>query len=372
MADVLFVAPDLSPGGVGRCVTFIADALPLEGLETDLFLLRRFSGEYKVSNSNVTHALPVITTPWRFRSALPLAFWRLLIHLRNEPPAVVCSHGLLCNTLVAVASTLSMRRYATVAVEHNSPSVHYSGSALQWMKRWLARYSYARHDLVVGVSKGVVRDLSAMFPSMAGKFRHVYNGIPLDQVRRLASCTRPPAGDPGIFHIVAIGRLDALKDFNTLIEAAEILDDPRIAFTILGDGPERTALQRRISASRSRSKVTLAGYVANPFPVLAHAYAFVSTSRRESFGNAMVEALCLGVPVIAADCPHGPAEILADGRYGMLFPVGDACALAAAVLRLVEDPDQHERLATMAPDRAAEFSLEQHRRSVAALFNPLL
>ncbi|OVZ58494.1 glycosyl transferase [Pigmentiphaga sp. NML080357] len=372
MADVLFVAPDLAPGGVGRCVTFIVDALPQEGLETGLFLLRRFNGEYKIRNAPVTHALPAMPAAWRFRSALPLAFWRLLIHLRNEPPALVCSHGLLCNTLVAVASMLSMRKYATVAVEHNSPWAHYSGSPLQRLKRWLAHFSYSRHDVVVGVSKGVVRDLSTMFPSLAGKFRHVYNGIPVDEVRRLASCAPSTPLQPGVLQFVSIGRLDALKDFKTLVDAAEILDDPRIAFTIFGDGPERKTLQQRIAASSSRSKVTLAGHVSNPFPALARAYAFISTSRRESFGNAMVEALSLGVPVIAADCPHGPAEILANGRYGVLFPVGDATALAAAIRRLIDHRQEHDRLALVAPGRAAAFSLEQHRRNVAALFNPLL
>jgi len=372
MADVLFVAPDLSPGGVGRCVMFITDALPEEGIDTALFLLRRFRGEFKVRNPSVTYALPETPGPWRFRSALPLAFWRLLIHLRNDPPALVCSHGLLCNLLVALASMLSVRKYATVAIEHNSPAAHYSGSAVQRFKRWLARFSYAKHDLVVGVSQGVVRDLSNMFPSLAGKFRHVYNGIPIEEVRRLASCTPSMPPQPGVLEFVAIGRLDELKDFKTLVEAADLLDDPRIAFVVFGDGPERDALQRQIAASSSRSQVILAGHVSNPFPVLARAYAFVSTSRRESFGNAMVEALCLGVPVIAADCPHGPGEILANGQYGVLFPVGDAGALAAAVRRLVDHEGERDRLAQAAAERAAAFSLEQHRRNVAVLFNPLL
>ena len=84
----------------------------------------------------------------------------------------------------------------------------------------------------------------------------------------------------------------------------------------------------------SRTTVRLAGHIDNPFPTIARAGAFALTSVRESFGNVLVEALCLGVPVISTDCPHGPAEILDAGRYGLLVPVGDAPALAAAVRRL--------------------------------------
>ncbi|GAA4330578.1 glycosyltransferase [Pigmentiphaga soli] len=371
MADVLFVAPDLAPGGVGRCVAFIVDALPGHGLETGLFLLRRHRQAYAVANSRVAHALAGTPPGWRLRASLPLALWRLLRHLRRDPPAVVCSHGLMCNLLVAAARLLSRQRFASVAFEHNSPAVCYSGSALRRAARWAVRLAYPRHSLVVGVSRGVARDLAAMFPALRRKCRHLYNGVPLDEVRRQGAGAGP-APPPGVLQVVCIGRLDVNKDYATLVEAARLLDDPGIAFTVLGDGPQREALQRQLAARPSRSRVTLAGHADNPFPILARAGLFVSTSLRESFGIALVEALCLGVPVIAADCPHGPAEILAGGRYGVLVPMRDAAALAAAIRRLADDPAERRRLAEEGPARAAAFSLDQHCRNAASLFNPLL
>jgi glycosyltransferase involved in cell wall biosynthesis len=171
---------------------------------------------------------------------------------------------------------------------------------------------------------------------------------------------------------VAVGRLEAVKDYATLIDAAALLDDPGIAFTILGEGSEHAALQKRIDERPSRTSVTLAGHIDNPFPVIAGAGAFALTSIRESFGNVLVEALCLGVPVISTDCPHGPAEILDAGRYGLLVPVGDAAALADAVRRLAYDGDIREQLAARGPERADAFSLERHCRNVIALFQPLM
>ena len=243
------------------------------------------------------------------------------------------------------------------------------------LKCWLVSQTYRRHDAVVGVSRGVKEDLVSMFPPLRGKVRTIYNGVPLEDVREQSAAwpaPTPPDGAAAPYHVVAVGRLEAVKDYATLIDAAALLDDPGIRFTILGEGSEHAALQKRIDARASRSPVTLAGHIDNPFPVIAGAGAFALTSLRESFGNVLVEALCLGVPVISTDCPHGPAEILDSGRYGLLVPVGDAAALAAAVRRLAYDGEMRERLAAQGPERADAFSLERHCHDVIALFQPLL
>ncbi|MGH8815209.1 MAG: glycosyltransferase, partial [Achromobacter pestifer] len=203
------------------------------------------------------------------------------------------------------------------------------------------------------------------------KVHTIYNGVPLDNVRRQGARRQDNDGNAP-YHVVAVGRLEAVKDYATLVDAAALLDDPGIAFTILGEGSEHAALQKRIDERASRTSVTLAGHIDNPFPVIAGAGAFVLTSIRESFGNVLVEALCLGVPVISTDCPHGPAEILDAGRYGLLVPVGDAAALADAVRRLAYDGSIREQLAAQGPERADAFSLERHCRNVIALFQPLM
>jgi len=370
MPDVLFVAPDLH-GGVGRCVAFIVDALPEQGVDSGLFLLRSRNREYPVANPKVTRALPIIESPTKLRLMLPVAFMRLLAQIRRDKPAIVCSHGLLCNMLVVLARKLLGGTFRTVAFEHSSPAIHYGASRMRRLKCWLVSQTYRRHDAVVGVSRGVKEDLVSMFPPLRGKVHTIYNGVPLDNVRRQgAQRTQGDAAAP--YHVVAVGRLEAVKDYATLVDAAALLDDPGIAFTILGEGSEHDALQKRIDERPSRSPVTLAGHIDNPFPVIASAGAFVLTSIRESFGNVLVEALCLGVPVISTDCPHGPAEILDAGRYGLLVPVGDAAALAEAVRRLAYDAKMREQLAAQGPERADAFSLERHCRNVIALFQPLM
>ncbi|MNV59265.1 4-alpha-N-acetylgalactosaminyltransferase [compost metagenome] len=240
------------------------------------------------------------------------------------------------------------------------------------LKCWLVSQTYRRHDAVVGVSRGVKEDLVSMFPPLRGKVHTIYNGVPLDNVRQQSAGRQAGASGDAPYQVVAVGRLEAVKDYATLIDAAALLDDPGISFTILGEGSEHAALQKRIDDKASRSPVTLAGHIDNPFPMIAGAGAFALTSIRESFGNVLVEALCLGVPVISTDCPHGPAEILDAGRYGLLVPVGDAAALAEAVRRLAYDGDMREKLAAQGPERADAFSLERHCRNVIELFQPLM
>jgi glycosyltransferase involved in cell wall biosynthesis len=370
MPDVLFVAPDLH-GGVGRCVAFIVDALPEQGVDSALFLLRSRNREYPVANPKVTRALPIIESSTKLRLMLPFAFMKLMAQIRRDKPAIVCSHGLLCNMLVVLARKMLGGKFRTVAFEHSSPAIHYGASKMRRLKCWLVSQTYRRHDAVVGVSRGVKEDLVSMFPPLRGKVHTIYNGVPLDNVRRQGA-QRTEGDGTAPYHVVAVGRLEAVKDYATLIDAAALLDDPGIAFTILGEGSEHAALQKRIDERASRSPVTLAGHIDNPFPVIASAGAFALTSIRESFGNVLVEALCLGVPVISTDCPHGPAEILDAGRYGLLVPVGDAAALADAVRRLAYDAKMREQLAAQGPERADAFSLERHCRNVIALFQPLM
>jgi glycosyltransferase involved in cell wall biosynthesis len=80
----------------------------------------------------------------------------------------------------------------------------------------------------------------------------------------------------------------------------------------------------------------------------------VSSSRWEGFGNVLVEALCCGTPVVSTDCPHGPRELLADGRFGRLVPVGDATALADAILDALNNRPCTRDL----QERGRHFSIE--------------
>jgi glycosyltransferase involved in cell wall biosynthesis len=133
--------------------------------------------------------------------------------------------------------------------------------------------------------------------------------------------------------ILAVGRLTAQKDFSTLIRAfAEVRRSCPARLLILGEAEERPALEALVKQLGLEQAVSLPGFVANPYPYMVRAALFVLSSRWEGLPGVLIEALYCGTPAISTGCPSGPREILADGQYGQLAPVGDVQALAQAML----------------------------------------
>ena len=165
--------------------------------------------------------------------------------------------------------------------------------------------------------------------------------------------------------VVAAGRLTKEKDFATLLRAVALVQREReVRLMILGEGIERQQLEALASDLAIATTVALPGFVANPFRYMRRAAVFVLSSRSEGFGNVLVEAMACGTPVVSTDCPSGPGEILQGGRFGRLVPIGDAKAMADAI---VAQLDGAHTAAAM--QRARTFSLdaalEGYRRALA-------
>jgi glycosyltransferase involved in cell wall biosynthesis len=106
--------------------------------------------------------------------------------------------------------------------------------------------------------------------------------------------------------------------------------------------------------------VELRGYVQNPYAYMSHAAVFVLSSLYEGFGIVLVEALACGCPVVSTDCPSGPAEILDDGRYGILVPVGDDAAVARAIESTLDTPPDTEQLRQRGEEFAVDRAIDRY------------
>ena len=156
--------------------------------------------------------------------------------------------------------------------------------------------------------------------------------------------------------ILGTGRLVTPKDFSTLLRAfARVRVQRKARLVILGEGNRREELESLAQQLGVSADVALPGFVANPYPFMERAAVFVLSSAWEGFGNVIVEALACGCPVVSTDCPGGPSEILDDGAYGPLVPVGDDAAMAEAILAVLESSRDSGRLQA----RAAVFSEER-------------
>src|SRR5690606_18649968 len=142
-----------------------------------------------------------------------------------------------------------------------------------------------------------------------------------------------------------------------LMRAVAALPRRDVQLVLLGEGPERPALEALAGALGIRERVLMPGFVADPVAWLAHADLFVCSSRWEGFGHVIVEAMAAGVPVVATDCPHGPRDIIEPEKTGLLVALDDVPALAAAVARLIDNPDLGRRLAASAAVSCRRFAV---------------
>ena len=137
--------------------------------------------------------------------------------------------------------------------------------------------------------------------------------------------------------IVAAGRLTPAKDLPVLIRAFAMLRAQRPAkLVILGEGGERRALTALVGQLGLDGEVDLPGWEPNPFRYMARCSAYALSSTREGSPAALVQAMACGAPVVSTDCPSGPREVLGDGRFGALVPVGDVAAMARALGEAVD------------------------------------
>jgi glycosyltransferase involved in cell wall biosynthesis len=144
-------------------------------------------------------------------------------------------------------------------------------------------------------------------------------------------------GEPPV--VLGVGRLSKQKDFATLIRAFDRVRRARGArLMILGEGPERAGLQALADELALSQDVALPGFASNPFAYMARAGVFVLSSAWEGMPGALIQAAACGAPVVATDCESGPREVLQDGRYGRLVPVGNPAALADAILSTLDQP----------------------------------
>jgi glycosyltransferase involved in cell wall biosynthesis len=159
--------------------------------------------------------------------------------------------------------------------------------------------------------------------------------------------------------VVSVGRLVYQKGFDVLLKAFRKVRDVRAAkLLIIGDGEKREELIMLAQALHLQDDVLFLGMQGNPFKFMRGAEAFCLASRYEGLGNVILEAMALGLPVVVTNCPSGPAEIVENGRFGVLVPTENADALADALVKVLEDDKLRADLSGLSLRRANDFDLD--------------
>ena len=225
----------------------------------------------------------------------------------------------------------------------------------KFILRYFGQLIYFPASSVVTVSSGVADSISAYAALPRNEIKVIFNPV------RVVENATPAAGDKGLIQwwtsaprtLLAVGSLKKQKSFETLLRAfSKLLRNEKCHLIILGEGVERSHLEGLAKDLGISKSVRMPGFRVNPFPFFLRANTFVLSSKWEGLPGVLIESLRAGTPVVSTDCPSGPAEILENGKYGILVPVGDEDALAEAMERVLTG--QHDTRALKA--RAAEFS----------------
>lgn len=273
--------------------------------------------------------------------------WRLRRALARFRPDVVISFIEKTNILTLLACI--GLRLPVIVSERADPREKPVEPVWNRLRAW----TYGRADAIV-IQSAALRNWAEQFSS--SRTVHV---IP-NPVRRLAETERD--GDSTLAKqektVIAMGRLTHQKGFDVLISAfVRCLErQPGWRLIILGEGEERPQLEAQVAALGIADHVSLPGVVRNPERELRHAEFFVLSSRWEGFPNALLEAMSCGLPVVATDCPTGPADIIRDGEDGLLTPANDAVALARAMEQVMTDKNLRLRLGRNASTVHSRFS----------------
>ena len=206
------------------------------------------------------------------------------------------------------------------------------------------RLLYRRADVLTANTKGVMDSLVPLF--QAQKLALLPNPLPMPVV----PVSVGSAGDRQGF--VSVARLVPQKGIDVLIRALAQTTGAARDWTLnlVGDGPEREALQRQVQQAGLQEQVQFLGFRSDPQTFLLQAGVFVLPSRFEGMPNALLEAMAAGLAVVVTDASPGPLEVVMHGVSGLVVPSDDPFALAEALDRLATDPLLRERLGAAARD----------------------
>jgi glycosyltransferase involved in cell wall biosynthesis len=354
MPHITLFTYSLRGGGAEKMMVLTANELHQRGHNIELVLVKAKGPYESLVDSDIQ------TTEIGGNNTFKIQYnlWR---HLRQQDTDVLLSTMEIPNIVATIATHYTV----SVPVVLRSASI-YSKRERSGKYKFipvLKRFIYPKAEAIVVISDGVGQDLSDETEIDEAEFTTIYNPAYNPKIRKKA--TKPVENkwltDDEKRVVIGVGNMKPAKDFATLVRAVRRLqDDEETYLIILGEGPNKNSLLDLATDLNIRNRISFPGFVDNPYAYMSKADVFVLSSAWEGFGNVIVEAMGCGTPVVCTDCPGGPSEILNNGEYGPLVPVGDEEAMATAIHNVLSDPIDSSRLYFRATDFAIEPIVDQY------------
>lgn len=323
---VVFVHSWMPGGGIERVTLTLIENLQDRGVECCL-ALRRACGDLINEAEALTDVVEIAGSG--MQEFVP----RLTGLLKDVAPTHLVTAMPDVTMLTLIARWRAGSKACIIQGTHNTQvRAAYADSPGGWWKyvtnRLWARIIYRRVDAIVAVSEGIRKEIIEQFHVGARRVTLIYN--PIVKESAIFGARHVASRKDKSFKFVAIGRLSREKGFDVLVRALEQVDGDW-TLDIFGHGPEFDSLSALINACGLEGRIRLRGHTDDPYGAIDASDWLILPSRVEGFGMVLIEAFARGVPVIASDCPHGPREIVDNGRLGLLVQADDVDGLASAL-----------------------------------------
>jgi len=345
-------------GGVERMITNLVREFVHQGHPVEMVLIKARGEHLKRLPEGVT-----ITRLGTEHSLLSL--WPLVRYLRQHKPdsLLVAKHRAIIVALLAKKIAKVNTRIVGRLGTNLSQALEGKNKIRTWFWHFQMRKLYPLAGKIIPVSDGVAEDVRKITGLAAAKLEVIRNPVITPEMTNLAAETidHPWFANQDIPVILGAGRFTRQKDFISLIKAFALVKkqiDCRLV--ILGAGGLQKEYERLAEELKITRSLSLPGFMQNPYPYMSQASLFVLSSAWEGSPNVLSEALALGTPVIATDCPSGPKEVLQDGRIGPLVAVGDVEMLASAIVKTLTNPPTEALLKSAVEEYSVEKSAQHY------------
>lgn len=344
--------PVLGGGGAERQMLNLMNEFVRHGVKTDVLVADAEQSDYL---SELSEEVRVISfdVPSTILSLPSLP--SIISYLWNANPKVLVSVALWAHLAPLLACKIAGTNTRCVASVRNFHSREYK-SGISFSRRIvlnISGYTLSKMDHVFAVTKRIRKDVIKNFGVKSTNVSVVNSPILDSDVSDRAQeyVEHPWFNDSDLPVLISVGRLTRQKNYPLLLRAfSEVRRQRHARLVVLGEGEERSSLERQARRLKINEDVDFVGFVDNPYAYMSKASLFVLASDWEGLQNVIVEALAVGCPVVSTDCPSGPREILDDGKYGRLVPTSAPESLAEAILEALRSTTDEEKLKARAQD----------------------
>jgi glycosyltransferase involved in cell wall biosynthesis len=361
---ISFFIPSLRSGGAEKVWISVAKLFAENGFDVDL-IVAQSEGPYLQQIS------PLVNLVDFKKSHIFLTLIPLVVYLVKNKPIAIFSALNHTNIVSIFAKYLSFQKVLVIISIHNDivATTLKSNVSKNRLLYFLLKSTYRFADKIIAVSSSIANEITAIARVPQDLVSVIHNPVVSSNLFILSN-QKPQfnyINSLDVPLIISAGRFVPQKDFITLIKSFSIVrKEIPSKLILLGEGPQLSKLKEFTHSLNLQDDVYFPGFVDNPYSFFSHSSVFVLSSIWEGFGNVLVEALACGIPVVSTNC-GGPNEILENGKYGSLCPIGDFNCLAASIVNTLDNPPQKSLLKQRAEDFSETHIFEKYLNLLESL-----